>query len=153
MDTYYAKAPVGSRILAALLDGLIAAGLAVPGIIFYVIGMVRLSSLNGGGAAGMFVVAAFLYIIPVVYSFIKDGIGNGQSLGKKAFGLMVVHLPSNTPCTKGNSALRALISGLVSAIFIGWLIELILVLVTEDGQRLADKAASTQVIEANLFKN
>jgi uncharacterized RDD family membrane protein YckC len=150
----YAKASLGNRFLASLLDGLIIIGLAIPAIIFYAIGIDQSRSWDNDNADRMFVGAAFLYIIPLIYSFIKDGIGNGQSWGKKALGLMVVYLPTNTPCTKGTSALRALIGGLISAIpFVGWLVEPIMVLATEDGRRLADKAASTQVVEVNLFNN
>jgi uncharacterized RDD family membrane protein YckC len=150
----YPKASLGNRFLAALLDGLIMTGLAIPAIIFYIIGIAMLSDYDSDGAILMFVVAIFLYFIPLVYLFIKDGLGKGQSWGKKAVGLMVVHLPSNTPCTKGQSFLRSLIGLLINMIpFIGWLIEPIMVLATKDGRRLADQAANTQVIDQNLFNN
>ncbi len=150
----YTKASLGSRFLASLLDGLITMGLAIPSIIFLIMGFVALDSYDSDDAIGLFVVAAFLYIIPLIYSFIKDGIGNGQSWGKKAVGLMVVHLTTNTPCTMGNSALRALIGGLLNCIpCVGWIIEPIMVLAAQDGRRLADKVAGTQVIDVNLFNN
>jgi uncharacterized RDD family membrane protein YckC len=93
-----------------------------------------------------------LYFVPLVYAFIKDGLGEGQSWGKKAVGLMVVYLPNNSACSKGQSSLRCLIGSLLGIIpFIGWLIEPIMVLATEDGRRLADKVANTQVIDKNMF--
>ena len=151
----YSKASLGNRFLASLLDGLIMTGLAIPAIIFYAIGMAQLGSYGGSDdAIPFFIIAVFLYFIPLIYSFIKDGLGEGQSWGKKAVGLMVVYLPNNTHCTIGQSCLRRLIGGLLAIIpFIGWLIEPIMVLATEDGRRLADKAANTQVIEKNMFNN
>lgn len=150
----YSKASLGSRFLASLLDGLIMAGLAIPAIIFYAIGMVQLDNYYSGSddAIPFFIIAAFLYFIPLVYSFIKDGLGKGQSWGKKAVGLMVVYLPNNTACTIGQSCLRCLIGGLLGIIpFVGWLVEPIMVLATEDGRRLADKVANTQVIDKDMF--
>lgn len=150
----YPKASLGSRFIAALLDRLIMVGLSIPAVIFYVIGVSKLHSYYGSSddAVPFLIVAVFLYFIPVVYSLIKDGLGEGQSWGKKAVGLMVVSLSHNTPCTMGQSCLRCLIGGLLALIpFVGWLIEPIMVLATEDGRRLADKVASTQVIEKNVF--
>jgi uncharacterized RDD family membrane protein YckC len=149
----YPKASLGNRFLASLLDGLITIGLAIPAIIFYAIGMAQLDSHRRSDDAFVwFIFAVFLYFIPLIYSFIKDGLGQGQSWGKKAVGLMVVYLPKNTPCTKGESAIRCLIGSLLGIIpFVGWLIEPIMVLANEDGRRLADKVANTQVIEINMF--
>ena len=65
---------------------------------------------------------------------------------------MVVNLDNNTPCDKGKSFFRNFISGLVAIIpFVGWLIEPIMVLATEDGRKLGDKAANTQVIDKKNF--
>jgi uncharacterized RDD family membrane protein YckC/RNA polymerase subunit RPABC4/transcription elongation factor Spt4 len=152
---FYPKASLSNRFLASLLDGLIMTGLAIPAIICYVLGMAKLSNnYNSDEAVALFVIAAFLYIIPLIYSFIKDGLSKGQSWGKKAVGLMVIYLPDNTPCSIGSSCLRCLVGILLSIIpVVGWLIEPIMVLATKDGRRLADNVASTQVIESNLFNN
>lgn len=150
----YLKASLGNRFLASLLDGLIMTGFAIPAIIFYVIGLSKISGYDSDEAIPLFVFAAFLYFIPLTYSFIKDGIGKGQSLGKKAVGLMVIHLPDNAPCSFGQSFLRNLIMTLISIVpFIGWLVEPIIVLASEDGRRLGDKAANTQVIECKYYNN
>jgi len=90
----------------------------------------------------------------LIYNSIKDGLGQGQSWGKKKLDLMVVNLDNNTPCDKKKSFFRNFISGLVFIIpFVGWLIESIMVLVTEDGRKLGDKAANTQVIDKRNFYN
>jgi len=145
----YPKASLGNRFLAALLDGLISVGLSIPAFIFFAIGMAKVDSFyEKDSAIGLFYIAFLFYMIPLVYNFIKDGLGHGQSWGKKALDLMVVNLGNNTPCDKGKSFLRNFISGLVAIIpFVGWLIEPIMVLANEDGRKLGDKAANTQVID------
>jgi uncharacterized RDD family membrane protein YckC len=83
------------------------------------------------------------------YAFTKDGRAGGQSIGKKAMGLMVVHLPTNLPCTTRQSALRYLILvGLGLIPYVGWLVEPIVTLVAAGGRRLGDTVAGTQVIAA-----
>lgn len=149
----YPKSILGNRFLAALLDGLISLGLSIPAIIFFVLGMAKAKSYyDKDRAIGLFFIAFLFYIIPLFYNFIKDGLGQGQSWGKRALDLMVINLDNNAPCDKGKSFLRNFISGLVSIIpFIGWLIEPIMVLATKDGRKLGDKAANTQVIDKKNF--
>jgi uncharacterized RDD family membrane protein YckC len=87
------------------------------------------------------------------YSFTKDGRPGGQSIGKKAMGLMVVHLQSNQPCSRSQSALRFLVMFLLSLVLgAGWLVELIVLLIEPGGRRLGDFAAGTQVIEASAWR-
>lgn len=149
----YLKASLGNRFLASLLDGLISLGLSIPAIIFYGIGMAKIDSYyDKDEAIGIFIVAFLFYLIPLVYNLIKDGLGQGQSWGKRPLDLMVVNLDNNLPCNKGKSFFRNFISGLVAIIpFVGWLIEPIMVLATDDGRKLGDKAANTQVIDKKNF--
>ncbi len=148
----YPKASLGNRFLASLLDGLISTGLSIPAILFFVAGLDKLKGYDNDAAPGLFFMAFFFYLIPLCYNFIKDGLGQGQSWGKKALDIMVVNLDNNTPCDKGKSFFRNFISILVAIIpFIGWLIEPIMVLATDDGRKLGDKAANTQVIDKNKF--
>ena len=81
---YLEKASMGNRFVASLLDSLICVGLGIPAIIFYAIGMANVTtdyygSTNYAGAAVFFILAFLLYIIPLIYTFIKDGLGNCQS--------------------------------------------------------------------------
>jgi hypothetical protein len=70
-----------------------------------------------------------------------------------AMGIMVVNLDNDMPCDIGKSFLRHLISAFVGLIpFVGWLVEPVLVLAAEDGRKLGDKAANTQVIDVQNFK-
>jgi len=148
----FPKASLGKRFVACLIDGLIALALAIPAFICFIISISDIWSLYSDEDARYRALALFLYILPLMYSLLKDGLGKGQSWGKRPFGLMVVNLQSGAPCDMGKSALRNLVSGLVSLIpFVGWLVEPIMVLVTLDGRKLGDKAANTQVIEKEYF--
>ncbi|NQT35606.1 RDD family protein, partial [bacterium] len=85
--------------------------------------------------------------------FIKDGLGNGQSWGKRAVGLMVVQLIDDTPCTKLKSSLRGLVTMLLGAVPFGSFVEPIMVIATKDGRRLADMAAETKVIHIENYRS
>ena len=149
----YPKASLENRFLASLLDGLIGLGLTIPAITVFIIGVNRSRYYYGGGAAGLIFFAILLYLIPITYSMIKDGLGTGQSWGKQALRLMVIDLDNNRPCSKGKSLVRNLISTLLAFIpFVGWLIEPIMVLSTDDGRKLGDKAANTMVIDRYYYE-
>ena len=136
----YAKASSGARFIASFLDGLIMSAAWLPLIIamatdegfFYFIGII----------AGLWA---------IWYNFTKDGRPNGQSIGKKAMGLMVVNLNTNLPCSKGTSALRLLL-WLIPYIggFI-YLIDCIMILASDNGRRIGDHLANTQVIAAASY--
>lgn len=150
----YPKADVGIRLLANLLDGLFFLLLSIPAIIFFVAGLERTSYFSSSSEADSYYLLALLcYIIPMIYAFVKDGLGRGQSWGKKIFSLMVINLGDHTACNKSQSFTRNLISGLIMLIpFIGWLVEPIMILATPDGRKLGDKAADTQVINIQYYK-
>jgi hypothetical protein len=97
----YPKAPLGARFLAAVLDNLVS---SVPALL---LGLATAGAFGAnlpslGVPLAILATAAFAWA--VWYSFTKDGRPGGASIGKKATGLMVVHLPSNQPCTAGQSA-------------------------------------------------
>ncbi|MFH0752202.1 MAG: RDD family protein [archaeon] len=110
----YPKASIWKRALAALLDAVFTALLAL------------------------------LLIIPgVVYYFIKDGLEGGQSWGNRIMGLKVVNLETGKPCTKYQSILRSLFMAVEPVN----LIEMLMVLFEQKGQRLADMILHTNVLE------
>jgi uncharacterized RDD family membrane protein YckC len=142
----YPKAPLGGRFLAALVDGLV----TLPAGVLWVLAVVSFGSNSTvlGVVFSLAAVAATIWAL--VYSFTKDGRPGGQSIGKKMMGLMVVHLPTNQPCTRGQSALRYLVLFLLNLVpYVGWLIEPIVTLSAAGGRRLGDSAAGTQVILAS----
>jgi uncharacterized RDD family membrane protein YckC len=145
----YPKAPSGKRFLASLLDRLITTVLSIPAIIAWANGMTELfNEYNENGAVPLFYLGGILLLIPLAYGLVKDGLGKGQSWGKKMLGLMVVYLPDNVPCSCGDSFVRNVVGAIP---VIGWFVEPVMVLATADGRRLADKAANTQVVEKNMF--
>ncbi len=167
---YYPKAGFGKRFIAWLVDGIIAS-LGILLLVPFARVMYMFGSMVSGGysyhhygysqsflsfpAVGM----AFLVFLlaggwHLLYALFKDGLGRGQSPGKRLAGLMVVRLDDNTPCTYAASALRNLIKLVMNLIpVIGWLIEPILVLAQERGQRLGDLAAGSQVIEIEHYRD
>jgi uncharacterized RDD family membrane protein YckC len=146
----YPKAPLGARFVAYLVDAFL---FLLPAILLLILTAVAIEKENGllGGICG--ILGGLLMLAAVVYGFIKDGRANGQSVGKKMMRLMVVHLPTNQPCTKGQSAGRAAIMMLLGFIpYVGSLIEPIVVLAAGDGRRLGDKAANTQVVAVDDYR-
>ncbi len=146
------KASLGERFLAALIDGMISFGLLLPAFILLFLAWDKSLGDNNGEVLSLFLIALLLSLIPLAYNLAKDGLGAGQSWGKRTLGLMVINLDNNTPCDFSKSFFRNIISFLVCLIpFIGWAIEPVMILATEDGRKLADKSANTQVINKKYY--
>lgn len=146
----YPKAPMGRRFLAYFIDGLIASvPMTIIGVIVS-IGIVVSADASGDPSALVMVLAfgggllGFAWALG--YTLLRDGMGSGQSLGKKMFKLMVVRLEDGRPCTKGNSAVRNLIGGVLG------FIDIIVALVGQTGQRVGDKLVNAQVIEVEAWE-
>lgn len=130
------KASVGKRILARVVDGLVAWALAL-------------------------VLPPLGIIAGLAYLAVADGIQRGQSLGKMVFGLEVLRA-DGSPCDLKSSVYRNLpfeLALIFAAIpVLGWillilagipilLIELWLVVADHEGSRLGDRIAGTTVVE------
>jgi uncharacterized RDD family membrane protein YckC len=151
-DGIYPKGDLGNRFGATILDMFVCFGLTIPTILLVIIGINSNSYSNSGSQFMFFGLGILCFLIPLFYSFTKDGMQGGQSIGKKACGLMVVNLDTHEPCDKGKSALRHLISSLVSSVpYLGWIVEPVMVLANEDGRKLGDKAANTQVVDVKVY--
>jgi uncharacterized RDD family membrane protein YckC len=143
----YPKARLGARFLAYIIDMLVA---SVPPILIIALGFVLSPHRGFSPLAAIAILASIAWVL--YYSFTKDGWRGGQSIGKKAVDLMVVDVRTNLPCTMGESALRALILFLLNLIpGLGWLVEPIVVLASENGRRLGDLVAGTQVIDTSSY--
>ena len=93
-------------------------------------------------------ISILLCIPPLIYPFIKDGMKNGQSFGKRLMGIRVISLDDGMPCTYARSAIRQLITSLLCNVaFIGLIIEPLIVLIDDDGRRIADRIANTFVVQ------
>lgn len=130
----YAKVDVGTRFVAALIDG----------ILQMIVGMIP---VIGG-------------LIGAAYMLIKDGLFESQSLGKKVMKLQVVTLDGKKADYMVSIKRNAIfaVPSLISIIpIIGWIIggllslvvaivEIIGVLNDPKGRRMGDKWANSQVI-------
>jgi uncharacterized RDD family membrane protein YckC len=143
---HYPKARVGARFVAYIIDGFIGVMLPVMAAVIPLVSSHGKVTIANGILLGLSIIWA------IYYSFTKDAYDNGKSIGKRTVGLMVVNISTNKPCTKGESALRALMLGVMSAIpFVGTLVEPLVLLVNQDGRRVGDMVAGTQVIEAKAY--
>jgi uncharacterized RDD family membrane protein YckC len=137
------KANVGNRFMAYIIDATICTLLTLPTVFFYMMADVS----NTSTPSTYLILAGLSYFIPLTYLFVKDGMGEGQSWGKKIMKLKVVHASDMSKCTVATSALRSLITSLLFVLpVVGWLVKPIMILATADGRRLADRAAGTVVV-------
>jgi len=117
-------ASLGERLAGQMLDGLVA---------------------NGGLLLGIFITShlgitsAPAWILSILYLLFSDGIGGGQSLGKKLVGVAVI----DTATGKASGHLASLVRNafMVFGIF-DWIF-----IFGKNRQRLGDKAAGTAVIK------
>ncbi|HKW10167.1 MAG TPA: RDD family protein [Gemmatimonadaceae bacterium] len=145
---YYAKAPLENRLGASMIDGIVGLGpvifAAILGWIFH-LGQqshaIQVFNMIATSAWGLY------------YRFTKDARLNGQSIGKKICNLMVIDVETGAPCSLGQSIGRAAVLFFLNVIpILGWLVEPIAVLTTDDGRRLGDRAAGTQVVEVSRYE-
>lgn len=102
-------------------------------------------------------------ILGFIYTLVHDGIFRGQSLGKRIFHLRTIDLRTGAPCGLRESVIRNSPFGIATFFgiipFWGWIIlvllgiplvllELYLMMTLENGARLGDVMADTQVVEA-----
>lgn len=130
----YPKAQVLNRFIAKMIDILIVAAVSklVPPI---------------GVLAGL------------AYLLLADGFGGGRSVGKRLIGLQTIVLRTRDPAGFRESIIRNLPCGLAQLAFeipyVGWIgwgavlsLEGLLVIGNEQGRRLGDEIAKTQVLES-----
>jgi uncharacterized RDD family membrane protein YckC len=164
---YYPAPPPAKRIAAFITDALIAAvPMTVSGIILLIplIWMMTarpLPSFYNDENTYYLIAAIFLISIAwfIFYSLCRDGF-RGRSLGKRAFGLMVITIDQVKPCPMGKSMLRNLLMVLIALFhwfiplfgFLGLLVEPVAVFTNPSGLRFGDRWAGTQVVEAELVR-
>ena len=143
----YAPGGLGDRFIALIVDGVVSMLFVVPAFVALILSGVE----DFGAGTGVLFMAGLIGAIG--YSFIKDGMKGGQSVGKRMTGIMVVHLRTNQPCSTGQSALRALVYLLLNFVpYLGWLVEPMMVFAASDRRRLGDRAADTMVITAEDYR-
>lgn len=131
------KAGLLHRVLAYIIDAVIA-------------NIVSLIPFIGG-------ILGFLYFL------LRDGIGDGQGIGKRLLGLQVINYSTKGRISYADSARRNLIFALPSLLIIipvlgwvayaivivaVWIVEIHLVLRDAEGRRFGDKWAGTVVVQS-----
>jgi len=132
------KAPSWRRIVAYILDALIASS---PTIVFFMFGVFGAKYWYGLSSGAIFGAYVLFQLFSIVYLLFKDSLFFGRSIGKLIMGLQVVN-ESNKVCSIGKAVGR-------NAFFLIPLfpiIELIVMLADKKGRRIGDKAAGTKVI-------
>jgi RDD family len=121
----YAKADVGKRFSAAMVDGLL---------------IVTSWFLYRSHDSALYLGAVLLYLV------CRDSI-SGRSVGKFCFGLLVIDLQTGKPCGPIGSATRNIVFLLPGANLVALFLEAASVARDPQGQRLGDRLAQTQVVE------
>jgi len=151
----------GSRLGAAVIDGLV---LAVPAILAFILIVAGAVGISGDEdvAAGAAIGAILLWIIIVaavslLYApllMMRSGEHNGQTLGKQALGIRVVR-DNRQPFTFGSAALREVVLkqlavGIASSVIplIPWFLNYFWPLWDDENRALHDMAVSTHVVKA-----
>ena len=152
------RADRGKRFMAMILDMTFTFIIGLPAMVLAMMAMMNTGlfpALFNNGIVQtntIFILYYFISILlcipPLIYPFIKDGMKNGQSFGKRLMGIRVISLDDGTPCTYARAAIRQLISLLLCNVaFIGYIIEPLIVLIDDDGRRIADRIANTFVVQ------
>ncbi|MEL6611827.1 MAG: RDD family protein [Bacteroidota bacterium] len=136
----YPAAGLGPRLLAWLLDSVIAFGYVM--LVTRALDAVSLWSVFGRGTAVFLVV---VYLPVVLYHLVCEIVLSGQSIGKKALGLRVVRVDGTAPGL-GDYLLRWLLR-IVEILFLSGIPAIVSIAVTKRGQRLGDLAAGTTVVQ------
>lgn len=152
------RADRGKRFMAMILDMTFTFIIGLPAMVMAMMAMMNTGlfpALFNNGIVQtntIFILYYFISILlcipPLIYPFIKDGMKNGQSFGKRLMGIRVISLDDGMPCTYARSAIRQLITSLLCNVaFIGLIIEPLIVLIDDDGRRIADRVANTFVVQ------
>ena len=144
----YLKAPIAPRFGAYVVDQMIAFG---PMLMAAIFGFLFRLGAQTPGVRAFNLIASVAWAI--YYMCTRDARPNGQSIGKKIFGLMVVNVETDKPCTLAHAIGRGVSLMLLNAIpVIGWLIEPIAAVGSADGRRIGDRLAGTQVIRVSVYE-
>lgn len=143
----YPKAPSTERFGAYIIDRIIAFGPVIVAGIFD--SLFHFAKSDATRFINVFAMLAWA----IYYTLTKDGHGNGQSVGKKLCRLLVIDVHTGEPCGLGQSIGRAIVAVLFGVIpLLGWLVEPIAVIGSDDGRRIGDRAAGTQVIPSSVYE-
>lgn len=142
LDLQLTLAGAGSRMAAAVLDGLVQSVVLVA-VVLVLAGLgANLSTDAALLAAG--VVSVTLMLVLIGYHVLFEIFNGGRTPGKAALGIRVV-LDSGSPITFSASMIRNLVR-IVDFLPVGYGVGLVSLLATRHNQRLGDIAARTVVV-------
>ena len=143
IEVEYRLAGAGSRLAAFLVDYFIQIALYIFAaiIILWWFDRVIFGNTNSpsGQALGAFLV--FVFIVQFGYFVVCEMTMNGQSIGKRIFGLRVIR-DNGQPIEFWQSLVRGLLRGSLDMMYIG----LFIILFSKKHKRLGDMAAGTIVV-------
>jgi uncharacterized membrane protein SpoIIM required for sporulation/uncharacterized RDD family membrane protein YckC len=149
----YSIAGVGSRVLAAITDLLICAGILLGLVItMLVLTRGRSSSASQGGASGSWALAVMIlaqFAVLWGYYVLFEGLMDGQTPGKRIHRLRVVR-EGGYSITFGVSAVRNLLRIVDMQPAFLYLVGLASLLVTKHSRRLGDLVAGTLVVREEV---
>ena len=142
-------AGLGSRFVAALVDGIIKGAVILAALA----GVVALGATSAPGAVaqptgdfalvGLALFFVFVFLVNFGYDVLFETLASGRTPGKRWTGLRVVRLDGG-PVTFTTSAVRNLLR-LVDGL-LGYAVGVVVILVSSRNQRLGDLAAGTLVV-------
>ncbi|RQG94354.1 RDD family protein [Natrarchaeobius chitinivorans] len=125
---------IAQRLIAFLVDGIILGLIA---------GLLSVVGFALGDTVGL-LMSLVILVVTFVYVFLLEGL-YGYTPGKYLFGLVVVKSDGSN-CTVGASILRNL-ALIVDQLPFAYLIGLVLILITDENQRIGDLIADTVVVK------
>jgi uncharacterized RDD family membrane protein YckC len=134
----------GPRIVAAIIDGLYNAAIALVGVILLVLALAVEGAL--GGILVLLALLAFLasFAFGIWNVVIRQG-QTGQTMGKEKQGLKLVADATGQPIGAGQAVIRWLLGGVINSFCF---IDAIFVLIDEENRRLTDKLLNLNVVQA-----
>lgn len=144
----YPRAQWPTRLGAALIDLVLVSALLQGAAV----------GADGGAIWSAPLYGKALFAAALLYLLLRDGLGLGQSLGKRALGVQVVELKERRPARMRESAVRnlplflgLLLSLVAHPIFVLVLgVEAVTVFQDAKGRRMGDRLAETQVIDGAM---
>ena len=134
----YRLAGIGSRAMAQLLDILIVAAVMI------LLGLLAVFLAFFDAAMSMGLYMFLLFLLPILYFVLSEGLGNGQTIGKRALGIRV-RMADGTPVGLEAAILRNLMRP--ADLLPGpYLVGLASIFLSPRAQRLGDLAANTVVV-------
>jgi len=126
-------ASLGDRLAGKLLDSLVQVGVLL--LVVFIGSILNIRTEKSG-----YFEVTIAFVLPLVYGLIADGLGEGQSFGKRIMKTAVVDASTHMPCTIWKSIIRNGTQFLLGAIDLVFIFG-------ERRQRLGDRVAKTIVLK------